>query len=118
MPGDLGEVLFTESPQGNLAWEIFGGGLRYAADLVPEISDDVVNIDRAMRWGFNWAQGPFELLDTIGPDRVIAKIEAEGGDVPAMLEVLRSSAGSTFYGADGSTYLGLDGEYHEVPPEG
>ncbi len=118
VPGDLGAVMFEDTMQGELAWQVFGGTLRYAADLVPEISDDIVNIDRAIRWGFNWAQGPFQLLDTIGPDRVIAKIEEEGGDVPAMLEVLRSSGSSSFYGSDGTTFLGLDGQYHEVPPEG
>jgi len=118
VPADLGAVMFEESMHGELAWQIFGGTLRYAADLVPEISDDIVNIDRAIRWGFNWAQGPFELLDTIGTERVIAKIEAEGGEVPAMLEVLRSSDSSSFYGADGSTFLGLDGEMHPMPAEG
>ncbi|MGI9596840.1 MAG: 3-hydroxyacyl-CoA dehydrogenase NAD-binding domain-containing protein [Acidimicrobiales bacterium] len=115
VPGDLGEVLFTETDQGRLAWDVFGGGLRYAADLVPEISDDIVNIDRAMRWGFNWALGPFELLDAIGPDRVIDKIEQEGGELPAMLQVLSDSGGVGFYRADGAEFLGLDGEWHEVP---
>ncbi len=118
VPADLGAVMFEDSMHGELAWQIFGGTLRYAADLVPEISDDIVNIDRAIRWGFNWAQGPFELLDTIGPDRVIAKIEAEGGEIPAMLEALRASASSSFYTADGTMFLGLDGEMHVVPPEG
>jgi 3-hydroxyacyl-CoA dehydrogenase len=117
VPGELGEVLFTETPAGRLAWQVFGGTLRYAAGLVPEIADDIVNIDRAIRWGFNWAQGPFELLDTLGPDRVIAKIEAEGGEVPAMLAVLRDGGTTTFYRADGAEYLGLDGEYHPVPAE-
>lgn len=118
VPGDLGEVLFTETEQGRLAWEIFGGGLRYAADLVPEISDDIVNIDRAMRWGFNWALGPFELLDAIGTGRVIAKIRAEGAELPAMLQVLADAGAETFYrGGDGraNEFLGRDGQWHEVP---
>lgn len=115
VPGDLGEVMFTESPHGELAWDIFGGGLRYAADLVPEISDDILNIDRAMRWGFNWALGPFELLDTIGTARVIEKIRAEGADLPAMLQVLVDSGSETFYRSDGNEYLGLDGEWHDAP---
>lgn len=113
VPADLGEVLFDDSLHGELAWQVFGGTLRYAAGLVPEIADDIVNIDNAIRWGFNWAQGPFELLDTLGPARVIAKIEAEGGDVPAMLAVLRDAGAETFY-RDGD-YLGRDGEYHPLP---
>jgi len=115
VPGDLGEVMFTETRQGELAWDIFGGGLRYAADLVPEISDDILNIDRAMRWGFNWALGPFELLDTIGPSRVIDKIRAEGAELPTMLQVLLESGSDTFYREDGNRYLGLDGDWHDAP---
>ncbi len=118
VPADLGAVIFEDSLAGELAWQIFGGTLRYAADLVPEISDDVVNIDRAIKWGFNWALGPFEMLDHLGPARVIERIEAEGGDVPAMLQVLRDAEASSFYSADGSQYLGLDGAYHDVPAEG
>ena len=120
VPGDLGEVLFTETPQGNLAWEVFGGGLRYAADLVPEISDDVVNIDRAMRWGFNWAQGPFELLDTIGPERFVDRIRSEGAELPRMLQVMVDAGASSFYRGGGAEdpdgqFLALDGTWQPVP---
>ncbi len=118
VPGDLGEVLFTDTQQGRLAWDVFGGGLRYAADLVPEISDDIVNIDRAMRWGFNWAKGPFELLDTIGPARVIDKIRAEGSALPIMLQVLADAEVDGFYRNDGSEFLGVDGQWYPVPPAG
>ena len=113
VPAEPGEVLFEDSAQGRLAWQIFGGTLRYAAGLVPEIADDIVNIDNAIRWGFNWAEGPFELLDTLGPDRVIAKIEAEGAALPAMLRVLKESGATTFY-RDGE-FLGRDGRYHPMP---
>ena len=118
VPGEMGAVLFDDSPQGRLAWQVFGGTLRYAAGLVPEIADDVVNIDNAIRWGFNWAHGPFEMLDAIGNDRVIAKIRAEGGELPAMLQVLADSGSSTFYRDDvagARQYLGRDGNWHQVP---
>jgi 3-hydroxyacyl-CoA dehydrogenase len=92
-----GEVMFDDSEHGRMAWQIFGGTLRYAAGLVPEIADDIVNIDNAIRWGFNWAYGPFELLDHIGPDRVIAKIRAEGSPLPVMLQVLADSGSTSFY---------------------
>jgi len=114
VPADLGAVLFDDSPQGQLAWQVFGGTLRYAAGLVPEIADDIVNIDNAIRWGFNWAQGPFELLDTVGPDRVSAKIRAEGAEPPAMLQVLEDAGGPSFY--RGGHYLGRDGAWHPVTP--
>ena len=112
VPADLGAVMFDDSAQGRLAWQIFGGTLRYAAGLVPEIADDIVNIDNAIRWGFNWTLGPFEMLDALGNDRVIAKIRSEGGELPAMLQVLADSGSATFYRepADGGReYLGRDG---------
>ena len=93
---------------------MFGGTLRYAADLVPEIADDVLNIDNAIRWGFNWVHGPFEMLDHLGPQRVIDRITAEGGTLPAMLQVLDDSDGETFYRKEGSEFLGIDGEYHAI----
>ncbi len=95
--GSPGEVMFHDSPHGRLAWDIFGGTLRYAAGLIPEIADDVVNVDNAIRWGFNWVHGPFEMLDAVGPHRVIDKIRAEGGDLPAMLQQLADSDADTFY---------------------
>ncbi len=119
VPGDLGEVMFTDTAQGHLAWQIFGGTLRYAAGLVPEIADDIVNVDNAIRWGFNWTLGPFELLDAIGPARVIERIEAEGGDVPPMLATLRDCGAQSFYRGSGddrpAEYLGVDGSWHSRP---
>jgi 3-hydroxyacyl-CoA dehydrogenase len=114
VPGDLGEVLFADTAQGQLAWEVYGGTLRYAAGLVPEIADDILNIDNAMKWGFGWAKGPFEMLDVVGADRFIAKLEAEELPVPSMLRVLAESEGSSFYRNDGNEYLGNDGRYHAV----
>ena len=48
-----------------------GKTLLYAADLIPEIADDIVNIDNAMKWGFAWRKGPFEILDELNPILVI-----------------------------------------------
>ncbi|MEM8924276.1 MAG: 3-hydroxyacyl-CoA dehydrogenase NAD-binding domain-containing protein [Actinomycetota bacterium] len=117
VPGDLGEVLFADSPQGRLAWEIFGGTLRYAAGLVPEIADDIVNIDNAIRWGFNWTLGPFEMLDHLGLDRVMAAIEAEGSPLPGMLQVAADAGATSFYRGEGEAaeYLGVDGTWHPMP---
>lgn len=112
VPADLGEVLFADSPQGELAWQVFGGTLRYAAGLVPEIADDIVNVDNAIAWGFNWVHGPFALIDAIGPQRIIDRISSEGAELPAMLQVLADSGGDSFY--EDGTYLGLDGSRHAL----
>ena len=112
-----GEVMFHHSALGRLAWQVFGGTLRYAANLVPEIADDIVNIDNAIRWGFNWVHGPFEMLDAVGPIRVIERIRAEGGEMPVMLQVLAESGSPTFYRTTGNgrEYRGSDGGWHTVP---
>jgi 3-hydroxyacyl-CoA dehydrogenase len=102
----------------------FAGGLMlstcaYAADLVPEISDDTVNIDRAMRWGFNWAKGPFQLIDDLlasyDLDTVDEMLSQQLGRTPAMLAVLKQAGVKTFY-SDGQ-FLGRDGHMHALPPE-
>lgn len=111
------ELFFADDEAGRLVWDILGGTLCYAADLIPQISDDVVNIDRAMRWGFGWAKGPFELLDQLGPRKVVARLEAEGKPVPFMLSRLVAAKAQKFYGTDGKEYFGSDGNYHDVPDE-
>ncbi len=111
------DALFADDAEGRFLWHVMGGTLAYAADLIPEIADDVVNIDRAMRWGFAWKQGPFEMLDALGPERVARRFEAEGLHVPKMLVVLRESGGDAFYREDGAEFLGLDGQYHATPAE-
>ncbi len=109
--------MFEDDAQGKLAWNIMGSTLLYAADLVPEIAEDVVNVDRAMKWGYAWGWGPFELLDEVGPARVIEKLTASGHAIPGMLKVLQGAGADSFYRNGGSEYLGTDGEYHQTPPE-
>jgi 3-hydroxyacyl-CoA dehydrogenase len=114
---ETGSVFFADDVEGKLVWDIMGGTLLYAADLVPEIADDIVNIDRAMRWGFGWAKGPFELLDQLDPAKVIAKLDAQGTELPAMLKVLKAEGSNSFYRKDGSEYLTRDGKWTEIPVE-
>ncbi|WP_417517408.1 3-hydroxyacyl-CoA dehydrogenase family protein [Minwuia sp.] len=114
---DASTLMFTESPEGRFAWDLMGGTLLYAADLVPQISDDVVNIDRAMRWGFAWQKGPFEFLDSLQPARLVKGLESMGKPLPAMLQVLKDAGAESFYRKDGAEYLGRDGQWHATPPE-
>jgi 3-hydroxyacyl-CoA dehydrogenase len=68
-----------------LAWRNLRDTLLYAFARIPEIADDVVNVDRAMRWGFNWELGPFELLDAIGVPELVRRAERDGVAVPEAL---------------------------------
>ncbi|HET9529949.1 MAG TPA: 3-hydroxyacyl-CoA dehydrogenase NAD-binding domain-containing protein [Blastocatellia bacterium] len=102
---------------GEFLWKTISQNLVYAANRVPEISDAIVNIDNAVRWGFNHEFGPFELWDVIGVERSVARLREEGTRVPALVEKLLASGNSSFYKHDeGRTYY-FDhraGEYEEV----
>jgi 3-hydroxyacyl-CoA dehydrogenase len=81
----------------------------YAARRVPEIADRVVEIDRAMRWGFGWELGPFEMWDALGVERVAQALEKENAALPPLVTELLSSGQSSFYrSAQGrTTYFDL-----------
>ena len=111
------EGLFVDDAQGRFSWAMTSAVLSYAADLIPEIADDIVNIDRAMRWGFAWGRGPFEMIDALGPQRMMDRPKEEGRHVPKMLQVLTDAGAQTFYRNDGAEYLGQDGNYHRTPAE-
>jgi 3-hydroxyacyl-CoA dehydrogenase len=69
----------------------------YAASLVPEISDDVVAVDRAMEWGYAWGRGPFRLLDALGARAVAERASAAGRAVPPLVEALLAQGRERFY---------------------
>ena len=110
---DPASLLASDHRLGTYAWKVMGATLAYAAGLVPAIADDIAAVDAAMRLGFNWKHGPFELLDRIGPAAVAARLRREGAVVPALLE--RDGDGS-FYRTEGAALLqfGTDGAYHPV----
>jgi len=111
---ELRALLSLETPAARYAWRVLGQTLAYAAGLVPEAAEDVTAIDEAMRLGYNWQFGPFELIDKLGADWLADKLAAEGFAVPPLLAAAR---GRRFY--EGATYLGTDGAYHPiVRPEG
>lgn len=112
---DAASLLFADDPAGRFAWDLMSASFAYAADLVPEIADDIVSIDRAMRWGFNWAKGPFELLDAVGPERVAGRLTAENRPLPRMLATLQASGAPGFYRQGGRAQLGVDGSFHMIP---
>ncbi len=95
----VGPVLAGQ--KGDKAQEFLWGALSemclYAARRVPEIADSIVDVDRAMCWGFGWELGPFELMDTIGVRAFAAQVEKEGRALPPVLAKLLSSGRASFY---------------------
>lgn len=72
------------------AWKSIRDTLIYALNRIPEIADDIVNIDNAMRWGFNWELGPFEMFDAIGVASFVKRAEKDGVALPPVLKEVDS----------------------------
>ncbi|KTT69522.1 3-hydroxyacyl-CoA dehydrogenase/enoyl-CoA hydratase family protein [Sphingomonas sanguinis] len=110
---DLAALVATPGKVGDYAWAVLGPVLSYAAGLVGEAADDVVAIDDAMKLGYNWKFGPFELIDRMGPGKLAERLRAEGKPVPALLE---TAGDRPFYRVvDGKRqYLTLGGDYADV----
>jgi 3-hydroxyacyl-CoA dehydrogenase len=89
---------------GEFSWELTIGTISYAARRLGEIADDVVNVDRAMQWGFGWALGPFQTWDAIGIEKSVQRMEREDKPVPPAVEALLRAGRSGFYdrGKDGA----------------
>jgi 3-hydroxyacyl-CoA dehydrogenase len=76
--------------------------LAYASRRIPEISDDIVNIDRALRWGFAWDLGPFQVWDVYGVRKGVERMKELGLKPAAWVEQMLASGSESFYGVDGT----------------
>ena len=96
-PGQRIKAVVSGTDQAALfAWKTLAHTLNYSALRLGEIADDVVNLDRALRWGFNWDLGPFEVLDALGVQSAVARMKREGMAVAPLLEEMAAS-GASFY---------------------
>ena len=75
-------LAYADDKAGQFVWQVLSRTLVYSANRIPEITDDILNVDNAMRWGFGWEFGPFETWDILGVEESLQKIEAEGRPVP------------------------------------
>src|SRR6202034_1615369 len=78
-------------------WNVLSETCLYAARLMPEIANNVVDVDRAIRWGFAWELGPFEMWGEIGVERMAKALQAEGKKAPPLVEKVLASPGKSFY---------------------
>ena len=109
----LKAVLETDDKGGRFAKTVLLQTLAYAASLVGEIADTVADIDEAMRLGYNWKQGPFEMIDALGADWFSSELKEAGIDIPDIMEKLD---GQSFYKVKNGKphYFGTYGKYHPV----
>ncbi|HEY4254212.1 MAG TPA: 3-hydroxyacyl-CoA dehydrogenase NAD-binding domain-containing protein [Roseomonas sp.] len=115
---DLAALVGHPDRGGRYARAVLLDTLAYAAALVPEVADDIASVDAAMRLGYNWKWGPFELIDRLGPAHLAALLREEDRPVPPLLE--RVGDGRFYREEAGALQvMGLDGSYHAVArPEG
>ena len=116
--GGVKALIETSDKGGDYAWAVLKQTLVYAAEHAHTISSDITAVDQAMKLGYNWKYGPFELIDKIGVDYFIKRLEKDGDTVP---DLLKTAAGKTFYRTDGGKlqFMQQNGSYADVKrPEG
>ncbi len=114
----LRAVVESQDIGGIYALKVLSHTLAYAASLVPEIAGSVADVDEAMRLGYNWKYGPFEMIDALGPQWFAEQLESQGIPVPPLV---RAVGAGTFYRVKegGQEFFGVDNAYHPViRPEG
>ena len=97
LPDKLKALCYGDDRGSKYFWEITAKTLIYSANRIPEISDDIVNIDNAMKWGFGWEKGPFESWDAIGVQKSVDRMKIEGKKVPSWILEMLESGRDTFY---------------------
>ena len=111
-------LVYGKDRVGEFLWKTISANLIYAANRIPEIADDIVNIDNAVKWGFNHEFGTFELWDVLGVEKSVAKMREDGLEIPELALKLLDSGKKSFYERRGGHIFFFDlasTEYKEVP---
>ena len=90
-------MVFGDDKGSKFVWRCVAEGLIYAVNRIPEISDTIVEIDNAMRWGYGMDRGPFEGWDLMGVAKVVERMEKDGLPVPAKIKEMLDGGNTTFY---------------------
>src|SRR5437764_6633887 len=96
-PERIKALVWSKDRVGAFLWKTMSRTFRYAANRIPEIADTVVEIDRAMKWGFNWELGVFETWDAIGVEKSVAQMKEEGQSIPANVQKMLDAGATVFY---------------------
>jgi 3-hydroxyacyl-CoA dehydrogenase len=102
---------------GQYTFKTMSETLIYAANRIPEIADDIINIDNAMRWGFAWRLGPFEAWDAVGVRKSVTKMKEAGYTIPTWVEEMLASGKDSFYKSEAGKRLYYDissKDYREI----
>ena len=119
VPQRLRSLVAANDRAGNFLWKLFSDVFLYSAAMIPEISDRIVEIDRAMRWGYAHKYGPFELWDALGFEQTCRRIEQEGRALPDNIIRMRRAGAESFYKQEGPNTRYFDvvnAGYSELEP--
>jgi 3-hydroxyacyl-CoA dehydrogenase len=123
LPQRLRTLAAGKDRVGAFLWPLFRDLMLYSAQMVPEISDRIVEIDRAMRWGFGFPLGPFELWDALGFREAAERMRGDGSAVPENVQRMLGTGAESFYEAadrdrtPGRRYFDLNSAvYRELEP--
>lgn len=97
LPGRLRALLRAQDRAGTFLWKLFSDVFLYSAERIPEIADRVVEVDRAMRWGYAHKLGPFELWDAAGFQETARRMESEGRTLPPAVASMLEKGAVGFY---------------------
>ncbi|HEY6271972.1 MAG TPA: 3-hydroxyacyl-CoA dehydrogenase/enoyl-CoA hydratase family protein [Terriglobales bacterium] len=120
---DVGQrvKMLIQSPDraGDFYRKILSATFHYAAMRIPEIADDIVSLDNAMKWGFNWECGVFELWDAVGVEKIVEGWERELQAVPPLAAKLLASGQKVFYSENAGVrrYFDFGQASHRLVPE-
>jgi 3-hydroxyacyl-CoA dehydrogenase len=95
--GRIRKVIAGDDKAAAYAWRVLSETLLYTAKRIPEISDDIANIDNAIKWGFNWTLGPFETWDAIGLPESVGRMRKEGKAIPENVGKMLAAGNASFY---------------------
>jgi 3-hydroxyacyl-CoA dehydrogenase len=109
IPERVATVLNGNDKAGELALRVTLDTLAYSSRRIPEIADDLVNIDRALRWGYGWDLGPFETWDAYGVEKGVKKMKELGLTPAPWVEEMLKSGRTTFYKVEGTELTYWDG---------
>ena len=108
----LKALVYADDRAGTFLWKITAPVLLYSAKLLGEIADDIAAIDRAMKWGFGWELGPFEMWDAIGVEQSVRKMKEEGFEIPSWVTDMLANGFTSFYKLEkGQAFYYDHGEY-------
>lgn len=118
LPEKMQAIVYGDDKGAKFAWDVIADSLIYAANRLPDISDTIVDIDNAMKWGYNFEMGPFEAWEAIGVKKSVERMEKEGRKVPEKIKKFVDAGNETFYKIEGGKKYFYDfasGSYKPVP---